>query len=75
MGESSEEGLLSVIQASDMVLSQEGDSEDPVASRRVAEALARKASALRKSSDSSASRSARAGCTATMRIDWQVRAD
>jgi tetratricopeptide (TPR) repeat protein len=42
------ERLLSVIQSSDSVLLEDGDSPDPVASRRVAEALARKAQALRK---------------------------
>lgn len=48
MAQSAEEHLLTVIRASDTVVSEEGDSEDPVASRRVAEALARKASALNK---------------------------
>ena len=48
MAQSAEQRLLSVIEASDTVLREEGDSEDPVASRRVAEALARKAAALRK---------------------------
>ena len=47
MAQTVEERLLLIIQASDTVLSEEGDSEDPVAARRVAEALARKASALR----------------------------
>jgi tetratricopeptide (TPR) repeat protein len=47
MADTAEERLLAVVQTSDTVLSEDGDSEDPVASRRVAEALARKASALR----------------------------
>jgi tetratricopeptide (TPR) repeat protein len=41
------ERLLSVIESSDSVLMEDGDSLDPVASRRVADALARKGQALR----------------------------
>jgi tetratricopeptide (TPR) repeat protein len=48
MDASVRERLLSVIESSDSVLLEDGDSSDPVASRRVAEALARKGQALRK---------------------------
>jgi len=41
------ERLLSVIESSDSVLLEDGDSLDPVASRRVGDALARKGQALR----------------------------
>ena len=47
MAQSAQERLFSVIDASDAVVSDNGDSEDPVAVRRVSEASARKASALR----------------------------
>jgi len=45
---SASERLLSVIDSSDAVLAEDGDSPDPVASRRVAEALVRKGKALRR---------------------------
>jgi hypothetical protein len=48
VADSAKERLLSVIEDSDSLLAEDGDSEDPVASRRVAEALARKATALRR---------------------------
>jgi tetratricopeptide (TPR) repeat protein len=48
VAESAKDRLVSVIQDSDLVLAEDGDSEDPVAARRVAEALARKATALRR---------------------------
>ena len=47
MAELSKQRLLAVVEASDAVVSEVGDSEDPVAVRQVAQALARKASALR----------------------------
>jgi tetratricopeptide (TPR) repeat protein len=45
--ESAEERLLAQIRGCDEILSEDGDSEDPVALRRVAESLVRKAAALR----------------------------
>ena len=42
MAQSAQERLFSVIDASDAVVSDNGDSEDPVAVRRVSEASARK---------------------------------
>jgi tetratricopeptide (TPR) repeat protein len=45
---SARERLSSVIESSDAVLAEDGESPDPVASRRVAEALLRKGQALRK---------------------------
>ena len=47
MAESTRDRLLAVIRASDTMVDEDGDSEDPVAFRRVAEALVRKGSALR----------------------------
>ncbi len=47
MDEPTRKRLLSVIESSESVLVEDGDSADLVASRRVAEALARKAQALR----------------------------
>ena len=47
VAELSKQRLLAVVEASDAVVSEVGDSEDPVVVRRVAQALARKASALR----------------------------